>query len=102
MTDEGPLKEDVVHMPFRWADISTRELGLSIFVPPGHPGFPTKWMIRNSYAGLINVSWPGLTPVVLKPGKPVILRYRIVVRRGGASAREVSTAYAAYTKGREK
>lgn len=99
-TDEGPLKEDAVHTPFRWADLSTRELGVAIFVSPDHPGFPTRWMIRNSYAGLINVSWPGLTPVVLKPGEPLILRYRIYVHRGDAAAAEVIAAYFAYTKGR--
>jgi len=99
-TDEGPLKEDVVHTPFRWADISTPELGISFFVSPDHPGFPTMWMIRNSYAGLINVSWPGLAAVALYPGEPVILRYLIYVHRGDAAAGEVKAAYAAYTKGR--
>jgi len=99
-TDEGPLKEDAVHTPFQWADLSTRELGVAIFVSPDHPGFPTRWMIRNSYAGVINVSWPGLEPAVLKPGEPVILRYRIYVHRGDAAAGDVSAAYVAYTKGR--
>jgi hypothetical protein len=99
-TDEGALKEDTVNKPFRWADLSTRELGISIFVSPDHPGFPTKWMIRNSYAGIINASWPGLEPVVLKPEEPIILRYRIYVHRGNAEAGAVKAAYAAYTKGR--
>jgi hypothetical protein len=99
-TDEGPLKEDAVHTPFRWADLSTQELGIAIFVSPDHQDLPTKWMIRNSYAGLINVSWPGLASVVLKPGGPIILRYRIYVHRGDAVAGDVSAAYVAYTKGR--
>jgi hypothetical protein len=101
-TDEGPLNEDAVHTPFRWADLSTRELGIAIFVSPDHPGFPTKWMIRNSYAGLINVSWPGLSSVLLEPGKPVILGYRLYIHRGDAAAADVKTAYAAYTKGRSR
>jgi hypothetical protein len=95
-TDKGPLKEDAVHTPFQWADLSTKELGLSIFVSPDHPGLPAKWMIRNSYAGIINVSWPGLEPVTLKPGEPVILHYRIYIHRGDASAGEVATAYRRY------
>jgi Family of unknown function (DUF6807) len=99
LTDKGPLKEDVIQTPFRWADISTPELGVSIFVSPRHPGFPAKWMIRNSYAGLINVSWPGLAPVILKPGEPVTLRYRIYIHRGDAAAAGVDKAYAAFTKG---
>jgi len=101
-TDEGPLKKDVVHTPFRWADLSTQELGISIFVSPDHPSFPTRWMIRNSYAGLINVSWPGLATIALKPGEPVTLRYRICVRRGDAAAADIESAYSGYTKGRGK
>ena len=98
-TDEGSLKEDAVHMPFRWVDLSTGELGISIFMSPGHPGFPTKWMVRNSYAGIINASWPGLASVVLQPGDPVTLRYRIYVHRGDVAAGGVKAAYVAYTKG---
>jgi len=99
-TDEGPLKEDVVHTPFRWADLSAQELGIAVFVSPDHPGFPARWMIRNSYAGLINVSWPGLTPAVLKPGEPVTFCYRIYIHRGDAVAADVKAAYAAYIKER--
>jgi hypothetical protein len=100
-TDEGPLKEDAVHTLFRWVDLSTQELGIAIFVSPDHPGFPTKWMVRASYAGVINVSWPGLEAVALKPGEPVNLCYRIYVHRGGgAEAGEVNAACAAYVKGR--
>ncbi|MFZ2053899.1 MAG: DUF6807 family protein [Candidatus Aminicenantales bacterium] len=99
-TDTGVLKEDAVNRPFRWADLSNGELGISIFVSPDHPGFPTKWMIRNSYAGIINASWPGLEPVVLKPGEPVILRYRIYIHRGDAEAGEVKAAHGRYLEER--
>ena len=97
-TDEGVLKEDAIHTPFRWVDLSTGELGISIFVSPGHPGFPTKWMVRNSYAGIINASWPGLASAVLQPGEPVTLRYRIYVHRGDVEAGRVHDAYARYLK----
>lgn len=97
-TDEGPLKEDAVHLPFRWVDLSTADLGISIFVSPNHPGFPTKWMVRNSYAGIINASWPGLASVVLQPGDPVTLRYRIYVHSGDVAAGRVHDAYARYLK----
>jgi hypothetical protein len=99
-TDEGVLKEDAVNTPFRWSDLSSQELGISIFVSPDHPGFPTKWMIRNSYAGIINASWPGLEPVVLKPGEPIILRYRIYLHRGSAEAGKVKAAYRRYLEER--
>jgi hypothetical protein len=95
-TDKGVLKEDVTNTPFRWADLSTSELGVAIFVLPGHPGFPTGWLIRNSYAGVLNPSWPGLKPVVLQPGQFVRLRYRIFVHRGDAAAVGVRQAYERY------
>lgn len=99
-TDEGVLDEDAVNTPYRWADLSTKELGVAVFVSPDHPGFPVHWLIRNSFAGLLNASWPGLKPVVLKPGEPVILRYRIFIHRGDATAGDVKSAYKHYSENR--
>jgi hypothetical protein len=95
-TDKGVLKEDVTNTPFHWADLSTSELGVAIFISPSHPDFPTGWLIRNSYAGVLNPSWPGLKPVVLQPGQFVRLRYRIFVHRGDAAAVGVRQAYERY------
>jgi hypothetical protein len=95
-TDLGPLKEDSTNVPFRWADLSTEQLGVSIFVSPGHPGFPTTWLIRNSYAGFLNASWPGLRTVVLQPEKPVTLNYRLYIHRGDVRAGRVRQAYEQY------
>ena len=92
-TDKGELNEDIVHAPFLWADISTADLGMAIFVAPGHPGSPVRWLIRNSYAGMINPSWPGLKPVTLSPGQPLQLRYRIYVHRGNAGAGNLAARY---------
>lgn len=95
-TDRGPLKEDSTNVPFRWADLSTEQLGVSIFVSPGHPSFPTTWLIRNSYAGFLNASWPGLRTVVLQPEKPVTLNYRLYIHRGDVRAGRVRQAYEQY------
>jgi hypothetical protein len=95
-TDQGLLKKDSTNVPFRWADLSTEQLGVSIFVSPGHPGFPTTWLIRNSYAGFLNASWPGLKTVVLQPEKPVTLSYRLYIHRGDATAGRVRQAYEQY------
>ena len=95
-TDQGLLKEDSTNVPFRWADLSTEQLGVSIFVSPRHPDFPTTWLIRNSYAGILNVSWPGLKPAVLQPEKPVTLSYRLYIHRGDATAGCVRQAYENY------
>ncbi|UCE42403.1 MAG: PmoA family protein [Candidatus Aminicenantes bacterium] len=95
-TDQGPLEKDSTNMAFRWADISTQELGVAIFVSPDHHGFPTTWLIRNSYAGFINASWPGLKPTTLQPGEKVTLRYRVYIHRGDATAGHVRQAYHLY------
>jgi len=95
-TDKGPLEKDVTNVPYRWADISTPERGVAVFVSPGHPGFPVHWLIRNSYAGVLNPSWPGNDTTVLEPGSPVTLRYRIYIHRGDAVSGRVMQAYSDY------
>jgi hypothetical protein len=102
-TDQGVQKEDAVNTSFRWADLSTRELGVAVFVSVDHPGFPVAWLIRNSYGGVLNPSWPGLKPAVLQPEKPVVLRYRLYIHRGDAAAGGVGEAYQRYlSEGRKK
>lgn len=95
-TETGLLKEDSVNVPFRWADLSTKKCGVSIFVSPHHPDFPTTWLIRNSYGGILNVSWPGLKTVVLQPEKPVTLSYRLYIHRGDATDGQIHQAYKQY------
>ena len=95
-TETGVLKEDSTGRRFRWADISTPDTGIAIFVSPEHPGFPTTWLIRNSYAGILNPCWPGLEPVVLSPDRPVRVGYRIYVHRGNADTGRVREAYRKY------
>ncbi len=99
-TDLGPLLEDSVDQRFRWADVSTKDLGVAVFVSPDHPDFPTTWLVRNSYAGVINPSWPGLKGATLMPDKPVALKYRIYLHRGDVTAGKVKEAYQTYLTGR--
>ena len=96
MTDKGPQKEDAVNTPFLWADVSTPHKGMAIFVAPGHPGFPIPWLIRNSYAGILNPSWPGLKSATVEAGKSVTLRYRLYIHRGDAAVARVAETYATY------
>jgi hypothetical protein len=37
--------------------------------------------MRHSYA-MLNVSYPGLEPVWLKPGQPLVLKYRVILFLG--------------------
>ena len=99
-TDEGLLKEDSTGRPFRWADLSTPELGVALFVSPDHPGYPIGWLVRGSYAGILNPSWPGLAGTTLATNVPVTLRYRVYIHRGDAASGRVEEAYVAYSAGR--
>ncbi len=101
-TDEGPLASDSTGKPFRWADLSTpSDGGVAIFVSPDHPGYPLAWLVRNSYAGVINPCWPGLAGATVPSDTPVTLRYRIYVHRGDAAAGRVKEAFEAYLAGRD-
>ena len=100
-TDEGPLAADSTGRAFRWADLSTPAAGgVAIFVSPDHPGFPLPWLIRNSYAGILNPCWPGLPGTTLAADTPVTLGYRIYVHDGDAGSGRVREAYEAYIAAR--
>jgi Family of unknown function (DUF6807) len=98
-TDDGPLAADSTGKPFRWADISRPDLGVAIFVSPDHPGYPIPWLIRNSYAGVLNPCWPGLPGTTLLEGVPVTLRYRVYIHRGDCASGRVKEAFEAYIGG---
>jgi hypothetical protein len=103
-TDEGPLPADSTGRPFRWADLSAPgdRGGMAVFVSPRHPGFPLPWLVRNSYAGILNPCWPGLPGATLTPDVPVFLRYRVYVHRGDARTGRVAEAYAAFLAAEKK
>lgn len=97
-TEGGPRTGDLMNEPHKWVDLSTSTCGLAILVHPSHPGFPPPLFARNSYTGFLNPTWPGLQSVVLKPGEPVTLRYRLLVHRGDVEAGRVSEAFEEYLK----
>jgi Family of unknown function (DUF6807) len=99
-TDEGPLAADSTGRAFRWADISSPARGgVAIFVSPDHPNYPVPWLIRNSYAGVLNPSWPGLPGATLAANVPVTLRYRVYIHHGDAQSGRVKEAFEAYIRG---
>jgi hypothetical protein len=95
--DGGILPKDKINEPYRWADVSAGGRGIAAFVSRDHPDYPPTWVIRNSYGGILNVSWPGLQPATLKPGEPVTLRYRLYVHRGDAGSGRVFEAFKDYS-----
>lgn len=85
-TDKGVSEQDGVLSRHPWAEIAGRfkgkEAGVRIEDNPANPGYPTNgWLMRHSFA-LLNVSYPGLEPVTLQPGKPLVLKYRVILFAG--------------------
>jgi hypothetical protein len=82
-TDQGIAKKDGVLARHPWAEISGtfagKSAGARIDDDPSNPGYPRNgWLLRHGF-GFLNVSYPGLTPVTLEPGKPLELKYRVTL-----------------------
>jgi hypothetical protein len=87
-TDEGVSEKDGVMAKHPWAEIVGNYKGkpesVRIEDDPSNPGYPSNgWLMRHSFA-LLNVSYPGLDPVTLQPGKPLTLKYRVILSSGDA------------------
>jgi hypothetical protein len=85
-TDKGISEKDGVLSRHPWAEIAGSfngtEAGVRIEDNPSNPGYPTNgWLMRHSFA-LLNVSYPGLEPLTLQPGKPLVLKYRVILFLG--------------------
>ena len=85
-TDTGVAKGDGVLAKHAWAQISGtfggKSAGARIDDDPANPGYPENgWLMRHGF-GLLNVSYPGLTPIVLEKGKPLTLHYRVTLFAG--------------------
>jgi hypothetical protein len=101
-TDQGLEEKDSNNKRFRWVDLSIGKAGVAVFVSPKHPDFPNTWTIRNSYAGFLNVSWPGLEPAVLQPRQSIALRYRFYIHVGDEMSDHVTQAYKRYIAGHKQ
>ncbi len=83
VTEEGVARKDGVMARHAWAELSGtyqgRPAGARIEDQPSNPGYPRNgWLMRHQLCCL-NVSYPGLQPVTLTPGKPLELRYRVTL-----------------------
>ena len=66
-----------------WAEISGtfkgQAAGARVEDAPSNPGYPNNgWLLRHGF-GFLNVSYPGLESVTLEPGKPLVLKYRVIL-----------------------
>ena len=78
-TDQGALTKDSTNTPYRWAALAARGHSVTVTAAADHPDAPIGWLLRTSYAGILNAAWPGLTPVTLQPGAPITLSYQVAV-----------------------
>lgn len=62
--------------------------GVAILCHPSLPGFPQRWILRRSHS-MQNPVFPGREAVALSQEKPLVLRYRLVVHRGGTDRQRV-------------
>jgi hypothetical protein len=72
-----------------WVDLSApygergEVAGVTILGHPGNPGFPQPWILRQKNS-MQNAVFPGRHAVELPTERPLVLRYRLAVHRGGA------------------
>lgn len=91
-TDKGISEKDGVLSRHPWAEIAGNfkgnAEGIRIEDNSSNPGYPTNgWLMRHSFA-LLNVSYPGLAPITLQPGKPLVLKYRVILFTGKTNSPE--------------
>jgi hypothetical protein len=82
-TDQGIAKKDGVLSRHPWAEITGtfqgKPAGARIEDAATNPGYPNNgWLMRHGF-GFLNVSYPGLAPITLQPGKPLVLKYRVTL-----------------------
>jgi hypothetical protein len=87
-TDTGVSEKDGVLAQHPWAEIVGSFQGkkecIRIEDDPSNPGYPKNgWLMRHSFA-LLNPSYPGLEPLTLEPGKPLVLKYHVILSSGKA------------------
>ena len=93
-TDEGVSEKDGVMARHPWAEIlgsfQGKKEAIRIEDDAANPGYPKNgWLMRHSFA-LLNVSYPGLEPLTLQPGKPLVLKYRVILSSGKAAEQSSS------------
>jgi len=56
--------------------------GLAILCHISSPGYPQRWILRRKGSAQ-NPVYPGRDPVPLSSERPLVLRYRLIIHRGG-------------------
>jgi hypothetical protein len=81
-TDAGQQSGDSDMTRHAWAEVDAvyqgRRAVFRLEDDPGNPGAPNGWCLR--LYGLETVNFPGLDTHTLDPGRPLDLRYKVVIR----------------------
>lgn len=85
-TEQGVSPKDGVLARHAWAQLDGtfhgRPEGARVEDDPANPGYPRNgWLMRHQLCCL-NVSYPGLQPITLNPGKPLVLKYKVTLFSG--------------------
>ncbi len=80
-----------------WLDISgsfaeKSTSGITVFCHSDNPLFPQRWVLRQKNS-MQNPVFPGRTPVLLNKEKPLVLRYRLIVHRGGYRSLDLNNLF---------
>ena len=91
-TDQGIAAKDGVMARHTWAEITGtfhgKPAGARVEDDASNPGYPHNgWLLRHGF-GCLNVSYPGRKPLTIEPGKPLVLKYRVVLFSGEGLARQ--------------
>ena len=62
--------------------------GVAILCDESNPGFPQPWILRKEKS-MQNVVYPGRTPVPLKVGEPLVLKYSMLIHDKEISKRAI-------------
>jgi hypothetical protein len=69
--------------------------GLTVLTHPSSARFPQTWILRARNS-MQNAVYPGRQPVALPRGRPLLLRYRLVLHRGELPAEAIARLQAEY------
>jgi hypothetical protein len=74
--------------------------GLAILCHSSSPGYPQRWILRRKGSAQ-NPVYPGREPVPLSREKPLVLRYRVIIHRGGVNDVDLDKLQAEYNSSPE-
>ena len=99
---DGPVEPTTLSVKAGpWLDFSGnlsktgKTSGLAILCHRSSPGYPQRWILRRKGSAQ-NPVYPGRNPVPLSREKPLVLRYRLIIHRGGADHRDLDKLQAEY------